>query len=284
MVRPGIWFVSGARAICLSWWRRVGLSVIGYVLREKPTLDPELGHHLGFAGFVWRGPQTSRLRIATWIQSSSTCSTSAIPCAIMAIWACISLLLQLWNAWSLSPGLLMKKWIILLKDWKSGQKKKGPFASQWAVHPGKSWTYFVSGPSGSPLVKGWRHKDLPFIPTILARRSGKPDSRLRNSLPDFGWEGLRSINGMFHIPYTIECVEHSIDTSGLWMESLKVKNAARLGRFFLCNCCQLANMCYHAGRLRYPMVVKMRMVDHQIRRMRKHESLNWSLNVLSEAV
>ena len=87
-------------------------------------------------------------------------------------------------------------------------------------------------------------------------------------------EGLRSINGMFHILYT----------SGLWMETLEVKNAATLGRTFLCNYCQLANMCYHAGRLRYPMVVKMHMVDHQIRRMRKRESLKWSLNVLSEAV
>ena len=87
-------------------------------------------------------------------------------------------------------------------------------------------------------------------------------------------QGLRSINRMFHILYT----------SGLWMEPHETSDAARSGRKFLRGYCELAHMCYNSGRLRFPMVVKMHMVDHQVRKMLGQSKHPWSLNVLSESV
>lgn len=87
-------------------------------------------------------------------------------------------------------------------------------------------------------------------------------------------QGLQSINRMFHILYT----------SGLWMESCETSEAARCGRKFLRGYCELAHKCYNEGRLRYPMVVKMHMVDHQVRKMQHQSQHPWSLNILSEAV
>ena len=85
----------------------------------------------GVCRLVWRGPQTSGLRMATWIpygptprtdlrgkfnlqyfgysirnQPHGKCSSRIYSTITMVVWACT---LQLWNAWSLSPGLLMTK-------------------------------------------------------------------------------------------------------------------------------------------------------------------------------
>ena len=86
--------------------------------------------------------------------------------------------------------------------------------------------------------------------------------------------GVRKINRMFHILYT----------SGLWMESSESKEAAQLGQEFLHIYCKLAHTCFVAGRLRYPMVVKMHMIDHQVRKMKQQSRNTWSLNVLAAAV
>ena len=85
--------------------------------------------------------------------------------------------------------------------------------------------------------------------------------------------GLQAANRMFRVPYSC----------GLWLESAEALEVGRLGRVFVKIYAELANLCYDAHRLRFPMVVKMHMCDHTFRRMLHLGRLRWVLNPLSMA-
>ena len=80
----------------------------------------------------------------------------------------------------------------------------------------------------------------------------------------------QAANRLFHVLYT----------PGLWMESSEAAEVAKLGRIFVKIYAELASICYGEGRLRYPMVVKMHMCDHEFRRMLKVCNRRWILNPL----
>ena len=85
--------------------------------------------------------------------------------------------------------------------------------------------------------------------------------------------GLQAANRMFRVLYG----------SGLWMESSETLEAGRLGRVFVKIYAELANLCFEARRLRFPMVVKMHMCDHTFRRMLQVGHQRWALNPLTKA-
>lgn len=128
----------------------------------------------------------------------------------------------------------------------------------------------------TPDASWSKHDDtrvyLMFLEDLLGTRV---DLRQGNELLSKVFEATVAVNKSFRILYQ----------SGLWLTSAEAGEAGRLGRFFLAKYVELARETFAAHRLRFPLHVKLHMLDHSWRWLAQRSMENdFVLNVLAESV
>ena len=133
--------------------------------------------------------------------------------------------------------------------------------TSWAVQPDGSWSKHDDTHVYHNFLEDWLTENEEFC-------LGNPTLRLCL------W-AVRSINACFRILYQ----------GGLWLPQDEARLAGTLGRHWLRCYAQLASLAFQSQKLRFPLVVKLHMVDHAMRDVLLQCGVaDWVWNPLGDSV